>query len=251
MESTRLFTQPLPGGELDKPQTSGAGELSLPRVETREVSHFAGHGHRDMQQIERAADLFWRMAAGNVFGLCKYCRPGEWFAFEFFRDAIVVKEPQAAGEVGLGDLFSENLLSEAIPELQLLKFVDENGLVLSANKCANPGTERLGAVEGDETTWVVIDSHRLPSMMIWLPGFPGAGLPPKISSTFAQVPAQSTLRRFFGIGTILATAFLRLVTSTSSPALTRRKRAEKLFSASSTVTDFMVVKIDTIAKRGQ
>jgi len=41
-------------------------------------------------------------------------------------------------------------------------------------------------------------------MMIWLPDLPGAGLLPKISSTFAQVLAQSYFRRLRVTGTILA-----------------------------------------------
>ena len=41
-------------------------------------------------------------------------------------------------------------------------------------------------------------------------------------------------------GTILATVFLRLVTATSWPLRTMLNTLEKLLSASSTVSDFMV-----------
>src|SRR4051794_35567313 len=65
-----------------------------------------------------------------------------------------------------------------------------------------------------------------------------------MASTLAQVFDQLYFLSCLDFrGTILATAFLRLVRRTSSPRRTNRITAEKLFAASSTVSIFIKLKL--------
>ncbi len=80
-------------------------------------------------------------------------------------------------------------------------------------------------------------------MMIWLPGFPGAGLPPNTASTFDQVSVQSTGVVPRSAGTILATARFRRTTRISWPRATNLSSSGKADCTCSTVTVFTPDKV--------
>jgi len=87
--------------------------------------------------------------------------------------------------------------------------------------------------------------------MIWLPGFPGAGLPPNMASTLDQVAVQSTGAVARLAGTILATARFRRMTRISRPRATNRSRSGKVDCTCSTVTVFMPDKVIAASAPGK
>ena len=79
-----------------------------------------------MEQIEGAADLPHCSAVRDALGLRIHRRPSQVFALNFLRQAIVIEQPQSARELLLADFPAQDLLANAIPELQLLKLVHQN-----------------------------------------------------------------------------------------------------------------------------
>ena len=199
----------------DRLESGRTGEGGLLCVEGGEMLDCADGADRDMQQVKGAAHLPEGEPAGKALSLGENGLPGDNLSQQFAGDPVMLKDGQAAGQVGFTEFTPGDFLAEAISEFEFLKLVEQNGLALLLNKGPRLRAERLGQVEGNQEAGVVIDSHRRPSMMTWLPGFPGAGLPPKMESTLDHVSFQSTGVAPRLTGTILATGRFRRMTRIS------------------------------------
>ncbi len=224
-------------------QSSDTGDLGLFDVERSELLHVADGTDGDVQQIERSAHLAQAEPSGQALGLGKNGTPGHLLTHQFAGNHVPLKNGQATGDVSFADFASDDLLAKPVCEFEFLKVVEQDGLALLLDKGPSAGAERLSQLQSDQEAGVVIDSHRRLSMTIWLPGFPAAGLPSNMASTFDQVLVQSTGAVPRSAGTILATARLRRMTRISWPRATSRSRSGKVVCACSTVTVFMPDKV--------
>ena len=137
-------------------------------------------------------------------------------------------QAKAPSKIALGYLLPQNFLAQAILEFEFLQIIQWDGRTIVANGLTSDRGQWFWSVQCNDYAWIVINSHRRPSITIWLPGFPRRGFLPKIASAFAQVSLQSTSVLFQSGGTIRATSFFLRMTSTVCPRATCSKILAKL-----------------------
>jgi hypothetical protein len=232
-------------------QSGGPGDFGLFSVQRGKLFDGADGTDGNVQQVERSAHLARAEPAGQALSLGKNGALGHLLAQQFASNPVLLKNGQATGNASFADFASDDFLAEPVSEFEFLKVVEQDGLALLLDEDPCAGAERLSQVQSDQEAGVVIDSHRRLSMMTWLPGFPGAGLPSNMASTFDQVSVQSTGAVPRSAGTILATARLRRTTRISWPRATTRSRSGKVDCACSTVTVFMLDKVVAASALGK
>ena len=92
------------------------------------MSYFTYNGHRDVQQIKRAATLAHRKAMRQTFCPAINRFPFYPLARNRSRDAIVIQKPKTSEGLRFCNLAAKNFLPETIADFQLLKLIQENGI---------------------------------------------------------------------------------------------------------------------------
>ena len=64
---------------------------------------------------------------GTAFSFSKSCLPRDRPAHHAPRNAVIIKDPESAGQVAWCSLPAENLLAGGIPEFQLLPHIHADG----------------------------------------------------------------------------------------------------------------------------